>query len=144
MSDNAKKEYARQVDKEHEGFMCFRNALMQLLWKEDRPLSRAEILKGTEGRNWNPSSIHLILNSMMSKGIIHITDETKRYGRTYETLCSYQDYVMDSLQEIFPSVEKDELLNAVMDAFVLKNGKVSKRSLNYIRKYVDEKREGIK
>ena len=51
---------------------------------------------------------------------------------------------MDSLQEIFPSVEKDELLNAVMDAFVLKNGKVSKRSLNYIQKYVDEKREGIK
>ena len=118
--------------------------IMQLLWKEDRPLSRAEILKGTEGRNWNPASIHLILNSMMSKGIIRITDETKRYGRTYEALCSYQDYVMDSLQEIFPSVEKDELLNAVMDAYVVKNGKVSKRSLNYIQKYVDEKREGIK
>ena len=32
--------------------------IMQLLWDEGRPLTRAEILKGTEGRNWNPASIH--------------------------------------------------------------------------------------
>ena len=29
MSDNAKKEYARQLDKEHKGFECFRKALME-------------------------------------------------------------------------------------------------------------------
>ncbi|MCR4598187.1 MAG: hypothetical protein K5678_04040 [Acetatifactor sp.] len=51
---------------------------MLLLWNEGRPLTREEILKGTEGRNWNPASIHQILNSMISKGVIRITDEEKK------------------------------------------------------------------
>ncbi len=34
---------------------------MELFWKEKKPLSRAEILKGTAGRDWNPASIHLII-----------------------------------------------------------------------------------
>ncbi len=52
--------------------------IMLLLWNEGRPLTREEILKGTEGRNWNPASIHQILNSMISKGVIRITDEEKK------------------------------------------------------------------
>lgn len=77
--------------------------IMQLLWDEGRPLTRAEILKGTEGRNWNPASIHLILNAMISKGILKITDEEKKYGRTYEACFGYDEYVRGQLQDIFPN-----------------------------------------
>lgn len=113
--------------------------IMQLLWDEGRPLTRAEILKGTEGRNWNPASIHLILNSMISKGILKITDEEKKYGRTYEASFGYDEYVRGQLQNIFPNCPEQDLLGTVLDSFVIKNGKASKRALNEIQKYIDER-----
>ena len=42
--------------------------IMQLLWKENRPLSRPEIIDLTPEKDWNPNSIHLILNNMIEKG----------------------------------------------------------------------------
>lgn len=113
--------------------------ILELLWKEERPLSRAEILKGTPNRNWNPASIHLILNSMISKGAIRITDEEKRYGRTYEACFSRDEYVLNGLKELLPGATEKELLNAVFDAFAIKNGKLSKTVLKDIQKYVDDK-----
>ena len=88
--------------------------IMELLWKEDRPMTRAEILKGTEGRNWNPASIHLILNSMISKGAIRITDEKKKYGRTYETLINREDYARDAVKALFPGASMAEILKMLV------------------------------
>ena len=86
--------------------------IMALLWKEDRPLSRAEILKGTEGRNWNPASIHLILNSMVSKGAIKITDEEKKYGRTYVAVITKEDHVLQCIKDSMPGgTVEDQLLS---------------------------------
>lgn len=113
--------------------------ILQLLWKEGRPLTRAEILKGTEGRNWNPASIHLILNSMISKGAIRITDEEKKYARTYEANYAMEDYVKDAMSELFPGVSEKDLLITFMDAYVRKNGKISKRALNDVQKFVDDR-----
>lgn len=76
--------------------------ILSLMWREARPLSRAEILKGTEGRNWNPASIHLILNAMISKHVIKITDENKTYGRTYEPELSYDDFLIQTIHEVIP------------------------------------------
>ena len=84
--------------------------IMNLMWNENRPMTRAEILKGTEDRNWNPASIHLILNSMISKGVIKITDEGKKYGRTYETVMSYDDYLLAVLKTNIPNKDEKELL----------------------------------
>ena len=72
--------------------------ILSLMWREGKPITRAEILKGTEGRNWNPSSIHLILNAMISKHVIKITDEKRTYGRTYEPVISYQEYLIETLK----------------------------------------------
>ena len=113
--------------------------IMQLLWDEGRPLTRAEILKGTEGRNWNPASIHLILNAMISKGIIRIADEEKKYGRAYEACYGQDEYVMEALKEVLPGKTERELMISVLDAFTNKDGKPSKKALNSVQKYIEEK-----
>ncbi len=113
--------------------------IMELLWNEGRPLTRAELLRGTEGRDWNPASIHLILNSMISKGVIRVSDETKKYGRTYETSYTREEYAKEALRNLFPDSSDKEIFVKVMDAFVLKNGKPSKRALNDVQKYLEEK-----
>ena len=83
--------------------------ILSLLWESNKPLTRAEILEGTEGRNWNPASIHLILNSMISKGVIRITNEEVKYGRTYEACITYNEYLEKSLQEIVPNKSLSEI-----------------------------------
>ena len=113
--------------------------IMELLWNEGRPLTRAEILKGTEGRNWNPASIHQILNSMISKGAIRISDEEKKYGRPYEVCYDQDDYVMETLKAAMPDKTEKELMTAVLDSLANKGGKPSKKALNDIQKYIDEK-----
>ena len=65
--------------------------IMQLLWKEDRPLSRPEIIEMIPDRDWNPNSIHLILNNMIEKGVIRVEGMTRcgrGYGRTYAATVS--------------------------------------------------------
>ena len=90
--------------------------ILKLMWRENRPLSRAEILKGTEGRNWNPASIHLILNSMISKGALKVTDETKKYGRTYEACVEIEDYALEAVKSLFPGMTVAEVFKIFAEA----------------------------
>ena len=109
--------------------------IMALLWREDRPLSRAEILKGTEGRDWNPASVHLILNSMLSKGAIRITDEEKRYGRTYEAAITREDHMLGCIEEGIPEGTTEEKLLGVFDALAKSLDK--KKRLGVVSALVD-------
>lgn len=62
------------------------NEIMDLMWKEDRPLSRSEIIELTPDRTWKPASIHILLNSMLEKKAIEVAgfvQSTKNYARTF-------------------------------------------------------------
>ncbi len=91
--------------------------IMQLMW-DGKPLSREEILKGTKNRTWNPASVHLILNSLLSKGAIRVTDETKKYGRTYEAAISKEEYAreyINDLRELFSGMTQDEFRKMLLE-----------------------------
>lgn len=51
-------------------------AIMELIWSAGRPLSRRKFWRGRTGGAGIPASIHLVLNNMLSKGILRITDQT--------------------------------------------------------------------
>lgn len=86
--------------------------ILKLLWKEGRPLSRSEILKGTDGiRSWNPASIHLILNSMISKKILRIVDEDRKYARKYAAAIDRNDYLFLVLMHAFPGENPNSILS---------------------------------
>ena len=44
--------------------------IMSLLWEENKPLSKADIIKLSPNRSWSESSIYILLNSMLKKGAI--------------------------------------------------------------------------
>ncbi len=114
--------------------------IMQLLWSENRPLSRAEILKGTPSKNWNPASVHLILNSMISKGAIKITDEEKTYGRTYEALLSQREYILSLLRAIYPEKNDDEIIISTVNCLIY-NGDAKAKDLERLQKLIDKQKE---
>ena len=91
--------------------------IMQLFWRENRPLSRPEIIELTPERDWNPNSIHLILNNMIEKGVIAVDGLTRcgrGYGRTYVATVSNLDYAVDVLREATPDLSPDERLLGVV------------------------------
>lgn len=87
--------------------------IMQLLWKEDRPLSRPEIIELTPDRDWNPNSIHLILNNMIEKGVIRVEGMARcgrGYGRTYAASVSNLEYAALIVKDATPDMSADARL----------------------------------
>ena len=91
--------------------------IMQLLWKEDRPLSRPEIIEMIPDRDWNPNSIHLILNNMIEKGVIRVEGMTRcgrGYGRTYAATVSNLEYAVNLLRDATPETNPDQRVLGVL------------------------------
>ena len=90
-------------------------AIMELIWSAGRPLSRqGNSWRGTDGRGWNPASIHLVLNNM-SKGILRITDQTVRYGRTYGATMPRCEYIAQYAEEVAKgNTQRDRTLDLAM------------------------------
>ena len=75
--------------------------IMDLLWREGRPLSRSEIIDLTPDRTWKPASIHILLNSMLEKGAIQVAgfvQSTKNYARTFVPTLTADEYAVLQLQ----------------------------------------------
>lgn len=72
--------------------------VMQLLWQSDEALSSSEIVakSADSGAHWQKSYIHLLINSLLDKGIIEIvgfTKNTKNYSRTFKAKLSKAEYI---------------------------------------------------
>lgn len=68
---------------------------MELLWAQNRALSRSEIIELSEERSWKKSSIHILLNSLLEKGAIKVegfVKTGKNYGRTYSATVTQEEY----------------------------------------------------
>ena len=91
--------------------------IMQLLWKKGRPLSRPEIIELIPDRDWNPNSIHLILNNMIEKGVIRVEGMTRcgrGYGRTYAATVDNLEYAVNLLKDATPETDPDERVLGVL------------------------------
>jgi predicted transcriptional regulator len=99
--------------------------IMQLLWEENSGLSRPEILSRLEGKDWNPNSIHQVLNSMMKKGVLQVDGMArcgKIYGRTYMPTMTQQEFLARRTQEITPGLTTKERILGVVAALADQEG----------------------
>ena len=69
--------------------------IMDVLWEANAPLSRSNLLEHSEGKTWKDSSVHILLNGMLQKGIIREAGFIKRgktYGRLFVPTMSREEY----------------------------------------------------
>ncbi len=74
--------------------------IMDVLWRENRALSRGEILSLSVDKTWMDSSVHILLNSMLKKGAIREAGFVKcgkTCGRVYEAAFSCEEYHVGTL-----------------------------------------------
>lgn len=69
--------------------------IMDVFWNEGRALSRADLLECSEDKSWKDSSVHILLNGLLSKGILReagMVKCSKTYGRTFLPTMSREEY----------------------------------------------------
>lgn len=69
--------------------------IMDVLWNENIPMSRADLLARNEEKSWRDSSVHILLNGLLQKGAIReagFVRRSKTYGRTFVPTLSREQY----------------------------------------------------
>ena len=69
--------------------------IMDVLWDQGEPLSRADLLEQSQHKTWKDSSVHILLNSLLSKGAIceaGFVKRSKTYGRTFVPTMTREEY----------------------------------------------------
>lgn len=73
---------------------------MNLLWHVDRPLTASEIIEQSTDKTWKDSYIHLLINSLLDKGMIRaegFAKTTKNYARTFVAAVSEEAYAVQQI-----------------------------------------------
>ena len=74
--------------------------IMNLLWHVDRPLTASEIIEQSTDKTWKDSYIHLLINSLLDKGMIRaegFAKTTKNYARTFVAGVSEEAYAVQQI-----------------------------------------------
>ncbi len=94
--------------------------VMDVFWNLNTPLSRKDLLDHQEEKTWKDSSVHILLNSLLKKGIIEKAGMVKRVktvARTFvPTMTREQYYAVN----IFSHRYKPELYG-VLEELICKN-----------------------
>ncbi len=69
--------------------------IMDVLWASDVPLSRSDLLERSEEKTWKDSSVHILLNGLLTKGAIReagFVKRSKTFGRTFVPAMTREEY----------------------------------------------------
>jgi BlaI family penicillinase repressor len=104
--------------------------IMDVFWESSQPLSRADLL-GDSNKSWKDSSIHILLNGLLKKGLLHeagVVRCSKTYGRIFEPTMTREEYYAALIFSHRYMPEPQKMLQAILNrpemsdyAFLLEN-----------------------
>lgn len=122
--------------------------VMDLLWTEDRALTRTEIINLSPNKSWKPSTIHLLLNSLLKKEVIRVDgfkQTGKNYGRTFAAAITRAAYTAQELSQRFPKDATSGQVDFVgVFAAMVKDTQIDEATLNELQQILDEKKRTLK
>lgn len=93
--------------------------IMELMWKAEEPLTSSQIIDLSNNRSWKKSYVHLLLNSLVEKGMIEIVGfvkTTKNYARTFKAKVAKEEYTVGRFTSM-QSYEQEDI-PAIVSALV--------------------------
>lgn len=105
--------------------------VMELFWSTENDLTSSEIIKLSKDRTWKPSYIHILINSLLEKGLITHSSfkrTTKNYARTFRTTITKEEWLAISVRQnyrynsdtldLFRNIIQEENDLNVIDKFI--------------------------
>lgn len=97
-------------------------AIMEVMWEQEEALTAAEIIKASGDKEWKNSSVHLLVNALLDKGILEVAGfkkTTKNYARTFKPTMTQEKYYIEKVMGNATAEERKkiygELLKEVED-----------------------------
>ena len=112
--------------------------IMDVLWNEDKPLSRSDLLERSEEKTWKDSSVHILLNGLLQKGAIQeagLVKRSKTYGRVFSPTWTRDEYFAET---IFSHRHKPNIVG-LFEA-LLRREDITQEDLRQIAALVEQKR----
>ena len=112
--------------------------IMDVLWNEDKPLSRSDLLERSEEKTWKDSSVHILLNGLLQKGAIQeagLVKRSKTYGRVFSPTLTREEYFAET---IFSHRHKPNIVG-LFEA-LLRHEDITQEDLRQIAALVEQKR----
>ena len=115
IEENGYEEYKRKEDKSimRERLTKSEMAIMEILWEEGKGLTATEIVNiAGEKKTWKDSSIHLLINKLLDKGVIEVVGfrkTMKNYARTFFPVDSKQKYIVNQITDGMSEEERKKL-----------------------------------
>jgi len=116
-------------------------AVLEVMWKAERPLTGKEIIEHSVDKSWKDSSIHILINSLLNKGAIResgFVRTGKGYGRTFEPSESGEVYYAEVLASI---VEKTSVITLFSALF--SHGKITKDTIQELEDLLAKKKQEL-
>lgn len=116
--------------------------IMDVLWQDGGALSRADLLERSEEKSWKDSSVHILLNGLLSKGAIKeagFVKRSKTFGRTFLPTMTREEYFAAT---IFSHRYKPELTGLI--AVLLQRPEVTEEILNEIAALAGARKSDIR
>ena len=113
--------------------------IMDVLWMADEPLSRSDLLERSEEKTWKDSSVHILLNGLLQKGMIReagFVKRSKTYGRTFLPMLTREEYFASV---IFSYRHKPQMVG-LLEA-LLKRPEVDSDVLAYLERLLSQTKE---
>ena len=118
--------------------------IMRTLWKENRGLTRSEVIDLTENKTWKESSIHILLNQLLDKGAIKVEGTILKginTARLYVPTVNEDEYeimqLKNSLKDIKP---KKSSIKNILSAFI-DSEEVDNETILELEKMLQDKKE---
>ena len=121
-------------------------AVLNALWDAERPLTRSEMLQSIHKTDWNPNSIHMVLNNLIRKGFVQVGETVRcgqNYGRTYFPLKTREECVIHMTTQIMPDISEDERVIHLMSAMAKSKG-VSQHTIQKLEQMLEEMRKTLR
>lgn len=121
--------------------------IMELMWRENRPLSRTDIIELSPDRSWKASSIHILLNKMLDKDAIKVDGFVrtgKNYGRTYSPALSNVDYLLMTIKgsSLYQNSKKEATIAVI--SFLINDKDITAQDIREIEAVIEAKKSKLK
>ena len=121
--------------------------IMELMWRENRPLSRTDIIELSPDRSWKASSIHILLNKMLDKDAIKVDGFVrtgKNYGRTYSPAFSNVDYLLMTIKgsSLYQNSRKEATIAVISS--LINDKDITAQDIREIEAVIEAKKSKLK
>lgn len=120
--------------------------ILQILWDEGSALSRPEILAKMPDKQWNPNSIHQVLNSMMKKEVLKVEGMVqcgRIYGRTYTPCITQEEFITIDTKKFLPSLTPGERLIGIVAA-ITNQEDIGVDTINELEQMLERRKQELK